>query len=59
MNKEQLEARIKEIQTAIDQSAANHNSLVGRLHEAQHLLNMMDVCHLSDVEMVDQAQVEE
>lgn len=39
MDKEQLELRIKEIQTAIEQSAANHNGLLGRLLEAQHVLD--------------------
>lgn len=42
MNKEQLEARIKEIATAIEQSAQNHNALLGRLSEAQFMLEEMN-----------------
>ncbi len=38
MNIEQLESRIKEIESAIQQSAANHNALLGRLLEAQYAL---------------------
>lgn len=41
MNKEQLEARIKEITNAIEQSAQNHNALLGRLSEAQFMLEEM------------------
>lgn len=42
MNKEQLEARIKEITNAIEQSAQNHNALLGRLSEAQFMLEEMN-----------------
>ncbi len=38
MDKETLELRIKEIEAAITQSLANHNALLGRLMEAQHVL---------------------
>ncbi len=38
MTKEYLEKRIAEIQQAIDQSAGNHNTLLGRMAEDQHLL---------------------
>lgn len=39
MNKELLEQRVKDIQAAIDQSAANHNALMGRLEEAKFILS--------------------
>ena len=42
MNKEQLEARIKEITNAIEQSAQNHNALLGRVSEAQFMLEEMN-----------------
>ena len=37
---EQLQMRIKEIESFLEQSAANHNGLIGRLNEAKHLLDM-------------------
>lgn len=40
MTKEQLESRIKELQTAIEQSVAQHNALIGRLNEAQYQLGL-------------------
>jgi len=40
MSLQAIEDRIKELTNAIDQSAANHNSLLGRLSEAQHLLSV-------------------
>lgn len=36
--KEKIELRIKELMQALETSAANHNALLGRLHEAQKLL---------------------
>lgn len=42
MNIEQVKERIKEITHAIEQSAANHNGLLGRLNEAQHMLQLME-----------------
>lgn len=33
-----LQNRMKEIQLALEQSAANHNALIGRLNEIEHLL---------------------
>ena len=39
MNQAALEARIKEIQAAVDQSALNHNALLVRLDECKYLLN--------------------
>lgn len=42
MTKEKLQARMAELQSFIDQSAANHNALVGRLEEIKMLLNSMD-----------------
>lgn len=38
MDKQELEARIIEINKALEQSAANHNALLGRLTEAQSWL---------------------
>jgi len=35
---EQLQARVKEIEEAVDKSAANHNVLVGRLTELRDIL---------------------
>lgn len=35
---EQLQARIKEIEEAVDKSAAHHNVLIGRLTELRDLL---------------------
>ena len=42
MNINTLEARVKELEQTIEQSAANHNGLVGRLMEAKELLSK---CH--------------
>lgn len=42
MNKEQLMARVEEVKKALEQSAANHNALLGRLAEAEHILKEMD-----------------
>lgn len=36
--KEKIIERIKELSQALEHSAASHNSLLGRLHEAQKLL---------------------
>lgn len=41
MSLEAIEARIKEITAAINQSVANHNALLARLSEAQHLLTVL------------------
>lgn len=41
MSLQAIEDRIKEITAAIEQSAANHNGLLGRLSEAQHLLSVI------------------
>lgn len=41
MSLQAIEDRIKEITAAIEQSAANHNGLLGRLSEAQHLLSVV------------------
>jgi len=37
---EQLKMRIKEIETAIEQSLVNHNGLLVRVDEAKHFLDM-------------------
>lgn len=36
--KEKIEARVQELMQALEHSAASHNSLLGRLQEAQKLL---------------------
>lgn len=41
MTKIEMEDRIQEIKTAIEQSIANHNALLGRLAEAQHQLGIL------------------
>lgn len=38
LEKTNLEKRIQEIMHAIDQSAAHHNGLIGRLNEAKEML---------------------
>ena len=35
-----IEDRVVELKNAIEQSLANHNALLGRLAEAQHLLSV-------------------
>lgn len=52
MNLEQVKDRIKEIATAIEQSAANHNALLGRLGEAQHILQLLEKAALDVAEIV-------
>lgn len=42
MKREEIIARIDEIKRSIDQSAANHNSLIGRLQEAEFLLSKLE-----------------
>lgn len=34
--------RVDELKSAVDQSLANHNALIGRFHEAVHLLDRFD-----------------
>lgn len=41
MNLAQLENRVKELMTGLEQSAAQHNALAGRLAEAQAMLQFM------------------
>jgi hypothetical protein len=41
MKKEEIEKRIADISMAIEQSAANHNALLGRLGEARYVLEEM------------------
>lgn len=38
---EQLKARIKEIESALEQSVTNHNGLLVRLDEAKHFLDLV------------------
>jgi hypothetical protein len=42
MDKQSLIARITEIGTAIENSLAQHNALVGRLNEAKFILEQME-----------------
>ncbi len=59
MNKEQLDARILEIQVAVDQSAANHNGLLVRLDECKYLLaKMEEACAEGVFEPVDEIEAE-
>lgn len=37
---DKLEARVKELESALEQSVGNHNALLGRLAEAKHFLSM-------------------
>lgn len=48
MTKEQLEIRIEEIKKSLEQSAANHNALLGRLAECLHTLEMVELNEKSD-----------
>lgn len=45
MTKEQLVERIVELQNALEQSAAQHNALLGRLEEAKHMLKVLDLAN--------------
>jgi hypothetical protein len=42
VDKQAVIARIEEIGKAIEQSLAQHNALVGRLNEAQYILQSME-----------------
>ena len=42
MTKEQLEQRIQDLMKALEQSAAQHNALAGRLAESQEMLKFMN-----------------
>lgn len=44
LTKEKLVERISEIQKAMEQCAAQHNSLVGRLEENKFLLEELEKC---------------
>ncbi len=37
----QVEQRVEEITKAVEQSIANHHSLIGRLNEAKYLLELL------------------
>lgn len=39
MNTSELLQRVNDLKAAVEQSAANHNALFGRLNEAQYLLD--------------------
>ena len=42
MDRESIVQRVKDLTDAIEQSVANHNSLIGRLNEAKYLLQQFD-----------------
>lgn len=42
MSKQIIETRVAELQAALEQSAANHNALVGSLNEAKALLAQVE-----------------
>lgn len=42
MLKEDIISRVKELVTTVEQSLANHNALLGRLAEAQQILQWME-----------------
>ena len=52
MAKAELEARLKEINAAIDAAAANHNALVGRRDEVIYMLSK-----LVESEMIVNAEI--
>lgn len=43
MNKEVLIKRIQDLKIAIEQSAGNHNGLLGRLMESTHYLEQLEM----------------
>ena len=47
--KEQLLARIVEIEKAVQESIINHNALLARLDETKILLKMAEDCCVKDV----------
>ena len=56
MLKEDIEKRIQELTQFIEQSAANHNALLGRLNEAQNLLSMIEKAVVDTAEVVSVAE---
>jgi len=48
MNKEQLQHQIAELEKALQQSAANHNMIIGRIEECRYWL--------AEIEKKDQTQ---
>lgn len=59
--KEDLEKRVAEIQAAIDQSAANHNMLLGHVTEAKYLLDKIkaEKSEAEKIEAEDEAKKKE
>lgn len=58
MTKIEAEKRLQEIQMAIDQSAANHNVLIGRREEIKHVLQIIfqeEVSEVKDSEVIENA----
>jgi hypothetical protein len=47
--KEQIQARMDEIKKALEESVVNHNALLVRFNEAEHLLKLADECCGKDV----------
>lgn len=50
-----IEARVKEIESAIAQSLANHNALLGALSEAKNVLHI--ITEVADVVVPGSAEV--
>lgn len=48
MDRELLQARIDDIQKAVEQSIAQHHILLGRLEEAKYLQQQMGIQQLVD-----------
>ncbi len=51
--KEEIEKRIAHIQSAVEQSIANHNALLGRLEEAKHCLSLLEEAANAANEVID------
>lgn len=54
MTREDLNKRVEELKAAIDQSAANHNALLGRYNEALFMAERM-----SSAEKICNVEIEE
>ena len=42
--KEQIQARLDDIKKALEESVINHNGLLARYSEAEHMLKMTEEC---------------
>ncbi len=48
MDKELLEARIKDVRQALEQSLANHHQIIGRLEELNYMMQQLEMQELVD-----------